>query len=102
MPDRSIPNGNASSPRDQLLKPAQVAEHLGVSVGWVYEHSTGDVSPVIPNFKLGKYRRFRMRDIERFIDEHASGRKPESPGHVLPAQSIAVRQAKATKKQKGA
>jgi hypothetical protein len=104
MPDRSIPdaNGGASSSRDPLLTSAHVAEYLGVPVGWVRDHSNGKRLPELPSLKLGKYRRFRMRDIESFLEKQSSRQKPTSPERVLPAQSIAVRQAKAAKKQKGA
>ena len=51
----------------QLLNVEQVALKLNVSPRWVYEHSTGKVSPEIPNFKLGKYRRYREDEIDRWI-----------------------------------
>jgi predicted DNA-binding transcriptional regulator AlpA len=58
---------NAESTR--LLKVQEVADHLGVSVQWIYEHSTGKVEPVIPNLKLGKYRRYRLDEIERWLKQ---------------------------------
>ena len=52
---------------ESLLTAEQVAELLGVRPRWVYEHSTGKVQPEVPNFKLGKYRRYRRDEIERWL-----------------------------------
>ncbi len=51
----------------RLLGVKEVAEYLGVSEKWVYDHSTGRVNPELPNFKLGKYRRYRLDEIERWL-----------------------------------
>jgi excisionase family DNA binding protein len=49
-----------------------VAEWLGVSKGWVYDHTTRK-EPRLPCIRLGEMTRFRREDIEKFIEEHASG-----------------------------
>jgi helix-turn-helix protein len=55
-----------------LLTLDQVAEMLGVSKGWVRDHSTRR-SPRIPVVRFGGKRavlRFRPQDIERFVADH--------------------------------
>jgi excisionase family DNA binding protein len=54
---------------EQLLTVKQVAELLQVKAPWVHAHSNGSREPTIPSAKLGKLRRFRRVDIERFIHE---------------------------------
>lgn len=53
----------------RLLNVQEVADYLGVPVRWIYDHSTGTVEPVIPNFKLGKYRRYRLDEVERWLKQ---------------------------------
>ncbi len=55
-------------PHDRLLDVHDVAEYLGVSVNWVYDHSTGKALPELPSFKLGKYRRYRLADLDVFLE----------------------------------
>ena len=59
----------------RLLNVEEVAELLAVPVGWVRDHASGKRSPVIPSFKVGKYRRFRADEIERWLDRQ----KGQSP-----------------------
>lgn len=58
---------------DKLLGVAEVAEWLGVSRGWVYDHATRK-EPRIPVVKLGDGRgkgllKFRRQDIHSFIEQ---------------------------------
>jgi predicted DNA-binding transcriptional regulator AlpA len=53
----------------RLMNVAEVAAYLHVSVKWVYDHSTGKIGPELPNFKLGKYRRYRFDEIERWTNQ---------------------------------
>jgi excisionase family DNA binding protein len=55
--------------REALLSATEVAQWLGVSRAWVYEHSNGRRRPGSPSVKLGKSVRFRPADVERFIIE---------------------------------
>lgn len=52
----------------RLLTPQQVAEWLGVSVGWVRDHATRK-QPMIPVVRMGKVMRFRHEEIQEFIDK---------------------------------
>ncbi len=50
-----------------LLTVDEVAELLHVPQSWVYEHTRPASRPLLPHMKVGKYLRFRRRDIEHFI-----------------------------------
>ena len=56
--------------RDQLLTINEVAEWLGVSKAWVYDHATRK-KPFLPCVRFGELTRFRREEIEGFIQEHA-------------------------------
>jgi excisionase family DNA binding protein len=56
----------------RLLTIGDVAQWLGVSKGWVYDHVTRK-QPRLPCIRLGEMTRFRAEDIEKFIQEHTSG-----------------------------
>jgi excisionase family DNA binding protein len=66
------PNGKEFGNPERLLTIADVAAWLGVSKGWVYDHVTRK-QPRLPCIRLGEMTRFRAADIEKFIQEHASG-----------------------------
>ena len=67
--------------RDRLLKPAEVADRLGVSRAWLYEAArTGR----IPCIRLGDERgplRFIEADLEEWLSQ---ARAAWSPGTVVP------------------
>ncbi len=51
-----------------LLTAREVATMLGVSVAWVHQHSNGTRRPQLRSIKMGKSVRFRMRDVEDFVN----------------------------------
>jgi excisionase family DNA binding protein len=57
----------------RLMDVAEVAEYLKVPVGWVRDHSNGKRPPELPSFKLGKYRRFRLDEIQRWMETNGRG-----------------------------
>jgi excisionase family DNA binding protein len=57
---------------ERLLMIADVAQWLGVSKAWVYDHVTRK-QPRLPCIRFGELTRFRQEDIERFIEKHAGG-----------------------------
>jgi excisionase family DNA binding protein len=59
-------------PEEHLLTISDVADWLGVSKGWVYDHTTRK-QPRLPCIRLGELTRFRREDVEKFIEEHANG-----------------------------
>jgi len=48
-----------------LLTADELAELLGVPTGWIYQSRAG----AIPTVKLGRYYRYRLEAIERWIVE---------------------------------
>ena len=62
----SLTNGKTK----RLLTVAELADWLGVSKAWVYDHTTRK-QPLLPCLRLGEMTRFRREDIELFIEEHA-------------------------------
>jgi predicted DNA-binding transcriptional regulator AlpA len=52
---------------DRLLNPKQVADRLGVSERWVRDHASRR-SPRIAVVRLGPLVRFRVADIETFLE----------------------------------
>jgi len=63
----SLANGKT----EQLLTIRDVATWLGVSKGWVYDHTTRK-RPFLPCIRLGEMTRFRRDDIRKFIEEHTN------------------------------
>ena len=55
--------------RNTLLTVREVAEILRVPVSWVYEHTRGRSVDRLPYIKVGKYVRFRLPDIERYLEQ---------------------------------
>lgn len=60
-------------PDVRLLTAEQVAELLQVTVGWIYRQAR---SGKLPSLKVGRCRRFRVSDIDKFLsgDEVDSSR----------------------------
>ena len=54
---------------ERLLTIAEVAQWLGVSKAWVYDHVTRK-RPLLPCVRFGKMTRFRRKEIEGFIEAH--------------------------------
>lgn len=59
----------------ELLTAEDVAEMLGMTVGWVYEQSRRGS---IPTVTLGRYRRYRREAIEGWLVQ-IEARKPLVP-----------------------
>jgi excisionase family DNA binding protein len=51
---------------DRLLTADEVAELLAVPVSWVRESTR---SGAIPHVELGRYRRYRLADVEAWLEE---------------------------------
>jgi excisionase family DNA binding protein len=66
---------------DRLLTAAELADFLAVKESWVRE-ATRDGR--LPHLRLGRYRRYRLDDIERWLaDQQAGGRLAFSPKKSL-------------------
>ena len=55
---------------ERLLRAEEVAAFLAVKVSWVRE-ATRDGR--LPHLRLGRYRRYRLSDIERWLSEQQAG-----------------------------
>jgi excisionase family DNA binding protein len=51
--------------RDALLDVVQLAAYLNVSKAWVYDQIRNNE---IPHSKIGKYLRFRRREIDKWVE----------------------------------
>jgi excisionase family DNA binding protein len=51
---------------ERLLDAAAVAERLGVPKSWVLESAR---SGAIPHVRLGRYVRFDLADVERWLED---------------------------------
>ena len=57
------------SPEAQaLLTVHEVAELLRVPVSWVYERTRRRGIERLPHMKIGKYLRFRLREVELYVE----------------------------------
>lgn len=54
---------------NQLLKPQEVAALLGVPTSFVYDRTRQNASDPIPHFKLGKYVRFDLAQVQEWLAE---------------------------------
>ncbi|HWR14774.1 MAG TPA: helix-turn-helix domain-containing protein [Terriglobales bacterium] len=62
----TIPNLGFPPTGDVLLNAEEVAQILRVPKSWVYSHLHE-----LPAIRLGRYVRFRRREIERFLEERS-------------------------------
>jgi excisionase family DNA binding protein len=55
---------------DRLARVQDVAARLSVPVSWVYAQAEAGL---LPSYKVGRYRRFNMAEIERFLEGRREG-----------------------------
>jgi excisionase family DNA binding protein len=67
--DSSAPSEALQRGSERLLTIPEVAEWLGVSKAWVYDHVTRKI-PLLPCVRFGEITRFRREEIESFIEAH--------------------------------
>jgi excisionase family DNA binding protein len=60
----------ALGPRERLVSAEAVAELLGVQPAWVLEQARAGG---LPSYKLGHYRRFRLSEVEAWLQARAAG-----------------------------
>ena len=53
---------------EALLTVHEVAEFLRVPVSWVYERTRRRGIERLPHMKIGKYLRFRLREVELYVE----------------------------------
>jgi excisionase family DNA binding protein len=66
---------------EKLLTVGEVAELLKVPRSWIYERTRRDGPEIIPHFKVGKYLRFRPRDLEAFLNAKKFGSRGEGSAY---------------------
>jgi excisionase family DNA binding protein len=60
-------------PHDRLLTSAELADYLGMSLGWVRDHwQAGD----LPGYKIDRRVRFRVSEVEAWLNERHRGPHP--------------------------
>jgi len=59
---------------DRLLTPSELADYLGVPVATLYVWRHRRQGP--PGFRAGRYLRYRLSDVERWIDERLRDQSP--------------------------
>ncbi len=64
--------------RPKLWTPEDLAEYLGVTVGWVYKHCRKNCLDRVPHIKLGKYLRFdpESSEFQDWLASHYAGPRP--------------------------
>ena len=58
---------------EALLTVHEVAELLRVPVSWVYERTRRRGMERLPHIKIGKYLRFRLREVESYLENLRRG-----------------------------
>jgi len=58
---------------EALLTVHEVAELLRVPVSWVYERTRRRGIERLPHLKIGKYLRFRLHEIESYLESLRRG-----------------------------
>src|SRR5512147_2228273 len=61
--------------RPNLWMPEDLANYLGVPVGWIYKRTRKNGPETIPHIKLGKYLRFDPDSpaFQEWLDRHKAG-----------------------------
>jgi excisionase family DNA binding protein len=62
---------NGVSAGDRLINVQDVAHRLGVPISWVYAQAEAGT---LPSFKVGRYRRFCPREIDRYLEAQRHGK----------------------------
>ena len=71
LPTQSAPR--VSPEAEALLTVHEVAELLRVPVSWVYERTRRRGMERLPHIKIGKYLRFRLREVESYLENLRRG-----------------------------
>ncbi len=55
---------------EKFLTPDDLAEAWKIPRSWIYEHTRRGTDDPLPHFRLGKHLRFRVAEIEEWIQNH--------------------------------
>ena len=64
----TLPTQRAPAESEALLTVHEVAELLRVPVSWVYERTRQRGMNRLPHLKVGKYVRFRLSEVEEYLE----------------------------------
>ena len=81
----------------RYVKVEQVAEIMGVPKSFIYRRTARGHDDPIPHYRLGGHLRFRLDDVEEWIERHRNEPDPRSPAALVAA--IRERSAERSTKQ---
>ena len=55
--------------REELLTTDELAEHYKVPKSWVYNQTKYRGPGCMPRLRMGKYLRFRLSDVEQWLEQ---------------------------------
>jgi excisionase family DNA binding protein len=70
MSDHAAQHHSESSATSRLMTAQQVAELLEVDPSWIYAETRAGR---FPHVRVGRYRRFKLSAVERWIEDHERG-----------------------------
>jgi excisionase family DNA binding protein len=70
MSDHASQRHSESSATNRLMTAQQVAELLEVDPSWIYAETRAGR---FPHVRVGRYRRFKLSAVERWIEDHERG-----------------------------
>lgn len=56
--------------RSDLVGVSELAEWLDVPASWIYRRTSAGHPDPLPALKIGKLLRFRVADIEEYLEQH--------------------------------
>lgn len=63
----------------------QVADMMRVPKSFIYRRTAKGHDDPIPNYRLGRHLRFKLEDVEAWIENHRNETPPESPAALVAA-----------------
>jgi excisionase family DNA binding protein len=88
-------------PPSPYLSVDQVAELLGVPKSFIYRRTCDGHPDAIPAFRFGGHLRFRLDEVEAWIEEHRKDAPPPPPVLSVAARRGRGRSARASNSGKG-
>jgi excisionase family DNA binding protein len=70
MSDHAAQHHSEPSATNRLMTAQQVAELLEVDPSWIYAETRAGR---FPHVRVGRYRRFKLSAVERWIEDHERG-----------------------------
>ena len=69
----------------RYLNIEQVAQILGVPKSFIYRRTARGHDDPIPHYRIGGHLRFRLDDVEAWIETHRNESQPQSPSSMVAA-----------------